>query len=101
MLCARHACCACVHLPCACMCPLHPPRRTRHTYGGIDKEINRHKACREYFTSIHGIIVGGSPLMYSLPLSYALSPVNQGGGTHGFPIPICMCVHARVWFFHP
>ena len=37
--------------------------------------------------------------MYPLPLWHALSPVNQGGGTHGFPIPSCMCVHACVWFF--
>ena len=37
--------------------------------------------------------------MYPLPLWHALSPVNQGGGTHGFPIPSCMCVHACVWLF--
>ena len=37
--------------------------------------------------------------MYPIPLWHALSPVNQGGGTHGFPKPKCMCVHACVGFF--
>ena len=45
------------------------------------------------------LLWGGLPWCTLYPCGTRSVQSTRGGGTHGFPIPSCMCVHACVWFF--
>ena len=93
-VCAHCMWSACVHLSHAFVCPLHPPRIPME---GLTKNQWAQNVRRGAHLHSLNYCGGASPGVLYTPVARAESS-QLGGDTHGLPIPICMCVHACVWF---